>query len=383
MSNSGLTRTEKILKIIDLLFVHPTGVKINSLIGSHDFTSENAGDLFKILANKLPNHVEIEGKGESTTLRFKNKPLNYSLDAYARQAWQETPALLAKIALELNDGIVDEATLKFVDAFIASPKDQIGKDATLPSIVKAARAYVDYRPFQETFKTFFAAISKKKFCEVLYAKPDMEKPATLYFAPLEIVGYHGKIYVEGRRVKSLTEPFVDYGQRSLALQRVKKVTITNTDIRGLETPSRENQEPLFGLIRTNPFTLNVNFAPYLASYLEEHTIPGLIEKHVLKGRKTGKKKSPFKGWIKLKIRCGDPYEPLTWLLGFGSGAVIISPKTLKELYRDELIVMARRNGGLRCTKIKSPKQTSSKKASAKDLKGDDPSSSKDQSPLTD
>jgi hypothetical protein len=73
--------------------------------------------------------------------------------------------------------------------------------------------------------------------------------------------------------------------------------------------------------------------------------------YVLRGRKTRGKASPYEGWVKLRIKCGDPHETLSWVMGFGSNAVIVSPKSLKNLYRDELIQMAKRVGGLRYNRV--------------------------------
>jgi hypothetical protein len=114
---------------------------------------------------------------------------------------------------------------------------------------------------------------------------------------------------------------------------------------------------MFGMIVTDPFILEANFAPRLLGYLEEHVWPGLIELRLIKGRRLKGQKSSFKDWVKMRMKCGDQYETLSWLRGFGSEAVIVSPKSLKDLYREDLILISRRLKGIRTTRVAESAKT--------------------------
>jgi hypothetical protein len=411
MSYLKITKATKILRIVSLLLTNPTGVDIASIMDQLDMTRENSADLlweiytalnqflsFDCVRNETEIKEESEKKRpsikENDKLRLKDRPLNSVLAKIAQQAWLETPAVLTQVALELSDNLVDPEARKFANTVIAPKLDLSRPEESPPPIFNASRFSVNYFEFREDLKIFYEAIAKGVFCEVLYAKPRVQNdiiatfqeslfprsgvtpktPASqryydlVYFAPKEIVGYNGQIYIEGRRVKDLKTPLSDLGERSLALHRVfpgrtRLLTKKNEGL-NLGLP-RKRQEPLFGFIRTNPFILEANFAPRLATYLTERSISGLLRVSVVKGDKKDSLGNSFKGWIKLRVKCGDLDETLKWLLSFGSDVAIVSPKALKNLYRVQLLGMSKWVPGLKISRNRARKKWSPKPSSQK------------------
>ncbi|MDR1872211.1 MAG: WYL domain-containing protein [Deltaproteobacteria bacterium] len=351
MPKSDYTRTEKTLKIINILFNHPSGVNIGTIINDLDCSKENALELTRQIQFFLPNAVEMVGRGAERALKLKKSPLSLALDLKAYQETLEVPSLLTRVALGLNDHIVDPETVDFMDHILGLNHKSQFKSRVFPKVVNFSRGYVDYHPFKDRLKVFTKAIATKTVCELIYARNSLEPGALLRFTPLEIIGYHGKIYIAGRRVKVLKNSLIDQGQRILALQRTREVKLMDRSFPASFGDLMASREEMFGLIATDPFILEANFAPRLLGYLEENVWPGLIDLRIIKGRNLKDRPSPFKNWVKMRIKCGDQYETLSWLRGFGSEAVIISPKSLKDLYREDLIQLTKSFKGLRATRV--------------------------------
>jgi hypothetical protein len=218
--------------------------------------------------------------------------------------------------------------------------------------------------------TFVDAIEKKTFCEVEYHRDDIYGMSadvsavkkTFYFAPLSVSISNDKIYVEGYkgRLSGKTNNLIGFEERTLLLNRVSAATPTDYPRSEKLKPRTQASGAYFGKTLTKEFILEANFAPRLKEYLFERQWPGGAKLQLYQ-IKEDSRKSVYPGWIKLRMPCGDARETLSWLLGFGSEAVVISPKAFRNKYFAELKKMS--EVSRRIAKFKAARKPKPAKAS--------------------
>ncbi|MDR1870846.1 MAG: WYL domain-containing protein [Deltaproteobacteria bacterium] len=343
MAENELTRAQKTLFILQLLF---------DRAGSHNLTISQ-------IHNKL-------SCSEETARRIVNDIIDYAPRICAKE--DDGLKLIDSRAMAIASNIfypnIKTQDLIFAKAIIELNKDLLGKDVSdfLATIINNIRPevdlgppapvsrlvtkeYVDYGPTRELLRRFIEAIRTRMICEVSYSNAYKETKR-LYIAPLEIILFREKIYINGfQSVKILNGRLNNPEERSLLLHRVKEVTITDTLIApNLKTTDKgqanEEDYGFFGYVVTDHLKLEVNFAPELGGYLNDHKWP----EDAKPSRISPRGRSDYNNWIKLKMNCGNEIETLNWLLGFGGKVAIIHPKSLKNLYRQELRKMAALHG---------------------------------------
>lgn len=144
-----------------------------------------------------------------------------------------------------------------------------GREAALTSLAGSRpKGVVDYSKAQDQVDAVMRALRDRRVCEVAYHSPDRPKPRTLTVAPYQLLAYREGLYVRCRLEKALNKPD-DFYDPTLALHRMKKVTVTDRKFRAIPAKPEDASGNGFGLSRGEPFRVVVDVIPKAAMYVRE------------------------------------------------------------------------------------------------------------------
>jgi predicted DNA-binding transcriptional regulator YafY len=230
--------------------------------------------------------------------------------------WHWLPAVLRE---DIEDTIAKTAVLL---------PDYDGRTEALTSLAGARpKGVVDYSRSQAQVEGIMRALRERRVCEVAYHSPEREKPRVLTVAPYQILAYREGLYVRCRMEKALDEPEKFYDP-TLALHRMKDVTLTDRKFRPIAVKPEDATGNGFGLSRGEPFRVVVEVIPKAAMYVRERTWSPdqVITPHE-------------DGGLTLEFTANSRVEVLNWVLSFGGEATLREPQDLREeiLKRVEMI----------------------------------------------
>lgn len=184
---------------------------------------------------------------------------------------------------------------------------------------------IDYSAFGDMLDVARAAIDEHAICRVRYAGVGKTEPREHLFAPLECVSYREALYLSGVKVRSddITLPV---GPMLLALHRISSMVLT-----GKHHPHAkpESGHSGFGIIQSNPVRIVVRFDRFAATYVRERVWS------------QDQRIDPLgDGGVRLEFTASNDSEALSWVLSFGSRAVVESPTEFRDIIRKELAKMA-------------------------------------------
>jgi predicted DNA-binding transcriptional regulator YafY len=195
-----------------------------------------------------------------------------------------------------------------------------------PVAVAEIKGRIDYSPHQEHITTFIRAIQSKQVCEVTYHAPSNPQAKTYSFAPIKLISYHEALYVTGWRVEDKGTPTPRHSIM-LAVHRLKNVT---TQARTFDIPMDSGKKAeLFGFMDLEKIRVKVKFDKETAAYIREREWSDDQEIQEFKN-----------GNLVLQFTARSMPEVVSWVLGFGAHAMVMEPKKLKELIRDEISALA-------------------------------------------
>ncbi len=178
------------------------------------------------------------------------------------------------------------------------------------------KGMIDYRPFEGFLSALTQAIYECRACMVTYRKQINAEPRTFLYAPQGLMNYREAIYVTGWRLNELSRK--PEREATLALQRLGAVELT--EIRTAAIPKVNNLEDgTFGVMLRGPFKVVIKFAPETATYIAERiwSKDQAIQIHE-------------DGSLTLQMTSRNAPETLSWVLGFGASAMIVSPQWLAQ-----------------------------------------------------
>ncbi|QBZ84177.1 WYL domain-containing transcriptional regulator [Hydrogenovibrio crunogenus] len=172
------------------------------------------------------------------------------------------------------------------------------------------------------------ALLEKKALEVEYLSRKKNKVKSFSVHPIGMVVKHSITY--------LVAMIKDYDDiRQLALHRIKKATLTESNARTIENFSIDEyiNSGAFGYsIEEKETELNALIEPSVAWVLEETPVSHQQELIF----------EPKMNLFKLKATVPDNDETLWWLMGFGSKVEVVSPKCWREkIYNHALAIVER------------------------------------------
>ena len=213
-----------------------------------------------------------------------------------------------------------DATLQQASAYVSENDIPMSaQDAGLLSVGDSfSKGRIDYSPFQEILHTFIKAIREKKICAVRYKASIAKEPNSFDFAPKRLVAFRESILIHGWIVPEKTAaPALDERPYTLALQRVQKAGLTRRNADSL--PDVGMTHGVFGLLEGEPFPVRIQFAPGAATYVAEREWSADQKITLHKN-----------GGLTLALTARSPAEVISWVLGFGEDAEIISPAWLRD-----------------------------------------------------
>ncbi|MDA8141426.1 MAG: WYL domain-containing protein [Desulfobacteraceae bacterium] len=184
---------------------------------------------------------------------------------------------------------------------------------------------IDYTPHQEVIQNVVQAMQQKRICEVVYKAGHDNGIKQFFIKPLRLFTFKDTLYLctqlarrPGERLKpKLFDPL-------LALHRIQSLSITE---RFFEYPKNFDFDKLFknefGLMKEKPFNAEVEFSGWAATYVSERVWS--IDQKIIR---------EVDGKVFLKLKVSSEAEFISWILSFGSVAMLKSPKiVLRRLQR--------------------------------------------------
>lgn len=193
-----------------------------------------------------------------------------------------------------------------------------GRNEALTSLAGARpKGVVDYSKSQAQVDAIMRALRERRVCEVAYHSPERDKPRVLAVAPYQILAYREGLYVRCRMEKALQEPDKFYDP-TLALHRMKSVTLTDRKFRAIAVKPQDTGGNGFGLSRGEPFRVVVDIVPKAAMYVRERV---WSPDQVITTKKDG--------GLTLEFTANSRVEVLNWVLSFGGEAVLREPNDIR------------------------------------------------------
>ncbi|MBW1953016.1 MAG: WYL domain-containing protein [Deltaproteobacteria bacterium] len=131
-----------------------------------------------------------------------------------------------------------------------------------------SRGRIDYTEHQHLLDVLLEALADRRVCRVSYQSPKRTEPWEYCIAPLTLIAHHGTLYLRCWLVADSGEPEVIHDGMLLAVQRLREVELTERTFAVREEPVNEEAH-IFGLMREEPFRVQVRFHPEAAAYVRE------------------------------------------------------------------------------------------------------------------
>jgi len=190
------------------------------------------------------------------------------------------------------------------------------------AMTKLGEAYskglINYTAHQHLLDVLLDAMVDRRVCRVRYQSPKRSEPREYCIAPLTLIAHHATLYVQCWLVTDAGEPDIIYDGMLLAVQRLLQVELTERTFAASEDSLRDNQH-IFGLMKGEPFRVQISFRPEVAVYVrerqwsEDQTISPLPD-----------------GGIILEFTATSRPEVVSWVLSFGPKALVHAPEDLRE-----------------------------------------------------
>lgn len=183
--------------------------------------------------------------------------------------------------------------------------------------------HIDYTPHQETLKALIAAMDERKVCKITYRKLLARSPKIFHVKPLKIFSYHDALYLHAKKAREPGTPFkAPQYDPLLAVHRIEAVEKTRRPFRVPDSYDFESSvRGAFGVWQNEPFEVECEFDGWAAEYVAERS---------WSRDQTVERVAPGRVRMRLTAR-GEP-EVITWVLGFGEHARLLSPPGLVKRF---------------------------------------------------
>lgn len=330
--DSGMSAGEKLLRLFSLLLFTQQRYSLSSLAESLCCSKQTVLRLID----------QLEASGWAKVLRE-----NEGRKAFYRMA---RPERLPQVSLNL-EGLEQLILCRNFLMHLLPPSAQNSADIALQqsfayiseeeAAIAAATARVsgsitkgriDYTRSQKFLRTLIRAAKTQTICTVSYRSASRKEPRTFDFAPMKLVAHHESLYIFGWEVtgKGDVEPIHETPSQ-LMVQRFVTASLTRRSWQKL--PSVENPA-VFGIISGTPFRASLRItSPETITYVTERTWSN--DQELVQNDD---------GSLTLSFTSQSPLETLSWTLGLGSAAEVLSPDWLREKIRSEVMALAARYG---------------------------------------
>jgi predicted DNA-binding transcriptional regulator YafY len=183
---------------------------------------------------------------------------------------------------------------------------------------------IDLVPHQHTIRTLMEGMEKRRVCRVRYRAVLAERAKTLYIKPLKLFTYADSLYLHARLARAPGNPYREPDfDPILAVHRIREIELTETLFEPGPDSFDKSFNKTFGLIKGEPFTLEVEFRSWAAEYAAERIWSQDQQiVHCAPDR------------VRLRFSSASEPEVLRFVLSFGDCAKVLSPDWLVERVRE-------------------------------------------------
>jgi proteasome accessory factor B len=182
-----------------------------------------------------------------------------------------------------------------------------------------ADAPKDLEEHKQTIRTLMDATGEEHKVRMEYFSVHSQKKKIYDVHPYRLMYYKGGLYLFGY--------VEEYDQiRTFAVERIESLEkLESTFEKSADFSVESYLESSFGLIREDPFDVEVLFRANIASYVRSRVWhPSQTVRDVGNGE------------VVMTLHVGGEFELVAWILSFGSSALVLSPDKLRKRIESEL-----------------------------------------------
>jgi predicted DNA-binding transcriptional regulator YafY len=202
----------------------------------------------------------------------------------------------------------------------ALPEKNIAFFDSLDSMISVrADAPKDLEAHKQTVQTLMDAIGEDHRIRMDYFSVHSQKRKTYTVHPYRLMYFRGGLYLFG---------FVEeYDQiRTFAVERIEELEkLADTFEKPSDFSVETYLESSFGLVKEDPFDVEILFKPDVASYVRSRIWHPSQEVREVGG-----------GEIVMHLHVGGEFELGAWILSFGPSAIVLSPEKLRRRVESDL-----------------------------------------------
>ncbi len=250
---------------------------------------------------------------------YKGLPLaNLSLSELAALYFSRN--LVSALSAPPYSSDIDSAFKKIEGAL---PEKNIAFFNTLDSIIAVrADAPKDLEEHKQTIRTLMDAIGEDNRIRMEYYSVHSQRQKTYMVHPYRLMHFRGGLYLFGY--------VEEYEQiRTFAIERIVEVKKLADHFEKPADFSIESYlESAFGLVKEDPFDVEMLFKADIAQYVRSRA-----------WHPSQKVRDVSDGEIVMNLHVGGEFELESWILSFGSSAVVLSPDRLRRKVTTDLARM--------------------------------------------
>ncbi len=313
--NAQLIRQWAILKLIE----STRWSTIPDLASRHDVSTKTIRrDLAALMEAGFPLYDErYEGKVYwRLAEEYKGLPLaNLSLSELAALYFSRN--LVAALAAPPFSGDIDSAFKKIEGAL---PEQNISFFDDLDAMISVrADAPKNLDEHKQTIQTLMDAIGEDRLIRMGYYSVHSQKKKAYTVHPYRLMYFRGGLYLFGY--------VEEYDQiRTFAVERIEELEkLTDTFEKPSDFSVESYLESSFGLVKEDPFDVEIHFKPNVASYVRSRL-----------WHPSQKVKDVGNGEIVVSMHVGGEFELGAWIMSFGPSATVLSPEKLRRRIETDL-----------------------------------------------
>jgi len=247
---------------------------------------------------------------------YKGLPLaNLSLSELAALYFSRN--MVAALSAPPFSGDIDSAFKKIEGAL---PEKNIEFLDGLGSMISVRPdAPKDLEEHKQTIRTLMNAIGDERSIRMEYFSVHSQKKKSYCVHPYRLMYYRGGLYLFGY--------VEEYDQiRTFAVERIESLEmLADTFEKPSDFSVESYLESSFGLIREDPFDVEILFKSNIASYVRSRV-----------WHPSQKVRDVGNGEVVMTLHVGGEFELVAWILSFGSSALVLSPDKLRKRIESEL-----------------------------------------------
>lgn len=252
---------------------------------------------------------QLAGDGPRRTVELSEEEIRHLL-LCRDLAWNLLPAAFRTGA---------EGSLLKASALL--PLGAQGEEAFAPVAEAVPRGQVDYSGFEEILFSLSRAVAGRRLCRIRYATPWQEAARDHLVAPFALVAHADALYLRCRPCWPDGEQRPDRATILLAVHRMEGVEVIDRRYRGAR---KSEPAPGFGLMLREPSRIEVRFTGWARAHVAERVWSP--DQEIFEEEDA----------TVLRFTARSHPEAVTWILGFGPCAEVLSPAEVREEVRERL-----------------------------------------------